>query len=244
MLSIRKTRTTPYHPQCDGLVERFKCTLHASKIIHSTGNNMYARYAWLITLMFILQLDSHHSILCLVDKHTYQLTSSLEPTSQNCNLQNAATLENQLTTAFETAHKQMGRQHLHQKEYCDKKLHGQAYQKGNLVWLHSSVIKKGQHRKLHHPWTGPYQVLEKISEATYRIKQVVGRRQCKIVYFDILKPCPSNIHLKNTPLVTADSQEENVEQLASPAEGRQHSIPSFGTNLQLMDNDDFDQQNY
>ena len=39
-----------------------------------------------------------------------------------------ATLENQLTTAFETAHKQMGRHHLCQ-EYYDNKLRGQAYQK-------------------------------------------------------------------------------------------------------------------
>ena len=110
------------------------------------------------------------------------------------------------------------------------------------MWLHSSIIKKGQHRKLYHPWTGPYEVLKKISEVTYRIKQVEGRRQCRIVHFDRLKPCPSNIRLKNTPLVTADSQEEMLEQLAGPAEGSQHPIPNFGNNLQLVDNDDFDQQ--
>jgi len=81
-----------------------------------------------------------------------------KPQSQSPN-EYAATLKKQLISAFDMAHKQMGRQHMQQKEYYDKKVHGQPYQKGDFVWLHSPVVRRGQHRKFHNPWTGPYQVL-------------------------------------------------------------------------------------
>jgi len=48
--------------------------------------------------------------------------------------------------------------------------------------------------------------------------------------------------LKNKPVVTADHQLKDTEQLASPAEEEQPPTPSFGTSLQLIDDDDCDQQ--
>ena len=41
ILNIRKTRTTPYHPQCDGLVERFNRTL-LDMLATTVRNHPYA----------------------------------------------------------------------------------------------------------------------------------------------------------------------------------------------------------
>ena len=40
ILNVRKTRTTPYHPQCDGLIERFNRTL-LSMLATTTTNNPF-----------------------------------------------------------------------------------------------------------------------------------------------------------------------------------------------------------
>ena len=36
-------------------------------------------------------------------------------------------------------------------------------------------------KKLYHPWSGPYKVVKKLSEANYRIEQLQGRRVRKVV---------------------------------------------------------------
>ena len=35
------------------------------------------------------------------------------------------------------------------------KVHGAPYQVGDLAWLHTPAVPRGQCRKLHHTWTGP-----------------------------------------------------------------------------------------
>ena len=76
-----------------------------------------------------------------------------------------------------------------QKQFYDQKVHGKPFQVGDLVWLHSSVVPTGQAKKFHHPWSGPYEVTKRLSDATYRIVNTNSKRQ-RLVHFDRLKLCP------------------------------------------------------
>ena len=58
--------------------------------------------------------------------------------------------------------------------------------------LHSTVIPRGHSRKLHCPWTGPYKVINKLSDIIYRTQRCHGRKRL-VVHFNRLKSCPLNI---------------------------------------------------
>ena len=57
-----------------------------------------------------------------------------------------------------------------QKDFYDRKVHGEPYKTGDLVWMHTTVVPPGHSRKLHHPWTGPFKVIQRLSESNYKVK--------------------------------------------------------------------------
>ena len=57
-----------------------------------------------------------------------------------------------------------------QKENFDSKVHVEAYEKEDLVWLCTQVIGKKKSKMLHCPWAGPFKVVKKLSDLVYRIQ--------------------------------------------------------------------------
>ena len=97
-----------------------------------------------------------------------------------------------LQSAYALVREQCEMEHQRQKAIYDKKAHGRPYEKGDLVWLFSPVVPRGHSRKLHHPWKGPFVVVDKIGITTYKIKPSRNSGKCQIVHFDRLKPCAPN----------------------------------------------------
>ena len=62
----------------------------------------------------------------------------------------------------------------------DRKSDGEVYQPGDAVWYHYPRVKKGLSPKLMRPWTGPYKVISRIHDNTYRI-QLSSRTRPRVV---------------------------------------------------------------
>ena len=99
-------------------------------------------------------------------------------------------LQSTLDNAYQMVRKTLGDVQARQKTLYDCKVHGKPYEEGDLVWLFSPVIPKGSHHKFHHPWTGPYKVISKLSDVNYRIQLHSSSTSIStIVHFDRLKIC-------------------------------------------------------
>lgn len=95
---------------------------------------------------------------------------------------------------------------------------------GDLVWLHSPVVPRGQSKKLHQPWTGPYKIVTKLSDKVC-LQLTQYRRKRPVVHFDRLKPCSRDTRFP-------DSQIESSTQMPEPSEDS-----PVGTGLEPIDND-------
>ena len=107
----------------------------------------------------------------------------------------------------------------------DVKVHGAPYQVGDWVWLHSPAVLRGQCRKLHHPWTGPFKVVECIGECYYRIKSKNGKI-ITVVHFDRLKSFVSGTRNETYQGTPPDNPDENEAPL---------EFAPVGSNIEVLD---------
>ena len=89
----------------------------------------------------------------------------------------AADLKQSLEKAYNKVRTTMGAKQLLQRRLYDRRVHGQPYQVGDHVWLHTSVLARGNTKKLHHPWKGPYCVVKRLTDSTYRVQSLSNPRE-------------------------------------------------------------------
>ncbi|XP_038071269.1 uncharacterized protein LOC119740133 [Patiria miniata] len=117
----------------------------------------------------------------------------------------------------------------HQKRCYDLKLHGSGYGLGSLVWLYTPQRKPGRAPKLQCWWDGPFIVLSKIDDVTYRI-QKSPRSKPKMVQYSSFKPYLGEVqadwwtkavHVAETEPQSLDGEELSTRGDVEPAGPRQ-----------------------
>ena len=137
-----------------------------------------------------------------------------------------------LDEAYRIAREKLRTSHRCQKECYDKHIHGKPFKEGDLVRLHSPVVLRGQSKKLHHPWTGQFKIVEQISENDYKIRNVERKKKLQVVHFDRLKLCTPGTRLSSDVTDTVESSDKITE---NP---NVYSAPDiFGQDMELVDQD-------
>ncbi|KAK2919619.1 hypothetical protein Q8A73_001823 [Channa argus] len=196
-LGVRKTRTTPLHPQSDGLVERFNRTLATQlAILTSRHQKDWDQHLPLVPWAYrtAVQESSQCTPATLMFGRELRTPVDLvfgpppEPEiTGGPELDYLRRLKERLSVVHQLARESQGDAGARQKRAYDGRCHGHPFSVGDNVWVYCPVRKRGLSPKLTSHWQGPGEILDRISEVVYRVR-MPGRGRRVVLHRDRLAP--------------------------------------------------------
>ena len=191
-LNIRKSRSTPYHPQGAGLVERVNRVIKeqlARYIAHQQGD-----WDAHIPQLQLAYNSSTHSTTGLTPYMVMHGREARVPANIKCPvpqhgnqspLEYVADLHKRLKDAYHYVQEKSEVAQQQQKLAYDKAERSVKYMPGDSVWLHDPVNAR---HKLEPNWTGPYSILTSLHDGlNYQIEDIHNPGRRKVVHHNRLK---------------------------------------------------------
>ncbi|GFX31590.1 retrovirus-related Pol polyprotein from transposon 412 [Trichonephila clavipes] len=194
LLGIDKTKTTPLHPQSDGMVERFNRTiLNNLSLIVSKNQQDWDQKVPLFLLAYrsAVHETTGYSPSQMLFGRDLRLPCDLlfgrppdTPSSPEEYVQN-------LQARFEDVHN-LARERINlrtekMKTRYDTKATGHQFKEGDKVWFYNPTRRKGLSPKLQSHWDGPYTILKIINDVVIRIRKSTNSKP-RVVHYDRLAP--------------------------------------------------------
>ena len=195
-LGIAQTRTSAYHPQGNGQVERFNRTLESmlAKVVseHQTDWDYHlpqVLFAYRTAIHDTTGFTPFHITFGHSPVLPLEAMIGIPPRQKHKDVPSFVDkVHNSLHTAYATVRANITSAHQHNKEHYDKKRPFLPYSVGDLVWLHVSAVKPGRTKKFASQWKGPYTVIDRTSDVNYKLKLVGSSVKPLIVHHNRLKP--------------------------------------------------------
>ena len=178
ILGIHKTRTTLYHPQSDGMVERHNRTL-ASQLSMFVEENQSDWDEHVPMVLMAYRTAVHESTgltpVKLMMGHELRipldLLYGLPPDgTESCVTDYGKELSERLERAHTFARERLAISNERMKNQYDVNPTSASFKRGDNVWLHTPQRKKGLSPKLARNWKGPLTVVKKVNDLVYKIQ--------------------------------------------------------------------------
>ncbi|KAK3083752.1 hypothetical protein FSP39_002614 [Pinctada imbricata] len=196
LLQITKTRTTPYRPSSNGMIERFNKTLvNMNKNFINDNPREWDLY---IDLLMAAYRSTVHPVTGFTPNemmlgrevnlpfHIVYPTPSQDK-SPICTTDYIRELRNRLEKLYAVARENLGKTVKLQKKDYDTRLSKNKLSLGMLVYKMKPV-----HKKLETAWVGPFVVVGILGSVVYKIQ---NKYSTEVIHHDRLRPC----HSKDIP---------------------------------------------
>ena len=195
LLDIHKTRTAPFNPRSDGMVERFHRTLEA--MLAKTIKKQEDWDLHLQSVTFAYRSTKHDSIRATPAKVMFgrdlrvpaDLALGVPPSDSvplPINTSFGDSLQQHLQRVHAAAREQLQRAAQSQQRWYDPRSHHIAYNVGDCVFVYQPARKRGVSPKLVSPWSGPYRIVKRLSDLIYQVQASAHSRPF-VVHHDRLK---------------------------------------------------------
>ena len=221
ILDIRKTHTTAYRPQANGITERENHTLKSllTAYVNDQGDDWDL---WLNPVLMSLRSSIHRSLretpnaLMLGRQVRLPINALIRPPSeekpeQMLTTEYAEALADAVALAHATAAKHLESQYAYQRRMYDRHVQAQTFEVGQPVWLRTFPCIKGRSKSLMRPWDRVWIVLARLGEVTYRVQKTLTSRS-QVVNGDRLK--------KYEGLVMDEATTKLWKSIQEPSEGQ------------------------
>ena len=201
LLGIQKVNTSGYHPQSDGMVEKFNGTITnmLSKCVEKHGRDWdkripYLMFAYRVAVQESTQ-DSPFFLLYGRDPRTPTETALSQPTTPyQVDLSDyKMELVANLSDAWAIAHSHIGSAQKKQKQQYDKRCKEMHWKVGDRVMVHMPGTIKGKAWKFARAFYRPYRVLA-LTPSNAEVRLVDKPEETSIfVSLDRLRACPEEL---------------------------------------------------
>ncbi|XP_076465997.1 uncharacterized protein LOC143297483 [Babylonia areolata] len=211
LLSVRGLTTTPYHAQCNRLVERFNATLK-TMLRRLSHERPRAWDRWIPALLFayreVPQESTGYSPFELLYGRTVrgpmQILREHWLHPERSEVQTAAEyvvdLRNKIAESCTLAQQNLEKAARRYKRHFDAKAKRREFAEGSRVLL----LRPSKHNKLELEWQGPYTVLRRVGLADYCVQ--VGTKE-KLYHANLLKQYVERIPQMSLAIAVVDDGE-------------------------------------
>lgn len=235
-LQVKQIKTSPYHPQCDGMLERFHSTLKSMMRKTCKADKEWDLYLPYTCFAF---RDSVHSAtgftpfqllfgrevrgpLSLLKQ---QLTG--EVTGSRTVVEYVDDLKKKLKAAWEQANENESKAKKASKDYYDQTAKARHFKVGDQVL----VLIPDDLDKFQAQWSGPHTVEEQVSDVTYRIATPDRRKKSRLFHTNMIKAWTTPATIMAVQCVTEDENGAKEELPIYTLETGQKDQPNVNPHL-------------
>lgn len=177
---IEHLMSTPYHPQTNGLVERFNRTL-IEALARTAKNHLQEWDNYIAPVLFSYRTSQHSTtkvspFLLVYGREAKLPTDSTEIEEEHSLVHHVEHMIDNLPILRNKAQKQITDDQQKQKDRHDKKLRTEVpYNIGDQVLYYRAMLDKQWSNKLEPKWKGPYYIHSVLGNGAYKIREIDGK---------------------------------------------------------------------